>query len=93
VKVFQNVEELCAGWQNFSTATTSAGPCSAWATSRQPKLAANSLHSGPLHEYTELSVPKLGARQSYSSAPFPRFFDDALNGSTMSWAWVLKGST
>jgi hypothetical protein len=28
----------------------------AWATSRPPRLASNSLHSEPLHEYTQFTV-------------------------------------
>src|SRR2546427_834423 len=32
------------GWRNFASATISAGSSSAWATSRQPRLASSFLH-------------------------------------------------
>jgi putative transposase len=42
---------VASRWRNFVNATTSVGSSSAWATSRQPRLASSSLHSEPLHEY------------------------------------------
>src|SRR2546428_14084308 len=47
------------GWRNFASATISAGSSSAWATSRQPRLASNFLHLEPLHEYTQFSVQEI----------------------------------
>ena len=57
-----------------------------------PNTSPSSLHSEPLLEYTQSSVPKSGARRSYSAAPFPWFFDEELNGSTRSsHSFLAKG--
>jgi transposase InsO family protein len=47
-------------WRNFVSATTNAGSSSAWATSRPPRRASSSLHSEPLHEYTQFTVQRFG---------------------------------
>jgi hypothetical protein len=54
-------------WRNFVSATTNAGSSSAWITSHQPRRASSSLHSEPLHEYTQFSVQKFRRKTLMSS--------------------------